>query len=201
MATPRICSVQDCGNQTSVNGLCNAHYRRWRDSGDVQADQPVQKRGDASRWLLRHADTTTEDCIIWPFGRISSGYGMTTVSGHRVLAHRRMCELAHGETPTPLHQAAHSCGNGRLGCVNPKHLRWATASENETDKVQQGRSNRGVRSANAKLTEEDVRWIRSKRGVMTQEAIAQRLYITKTNVSHIWRRKSWAWLDQESTSE
>lgn len=33
-----------------------------------------------------------------------------------------MCELVYGKPPMPKHQAAHNCGKGNLGCINPKHL-------------------------------------------------------------------------------
>jgi hypothetical protein len=57
---------------------------------------------------------------------------------HKLLHHigksipicRFVCTLAHGEPPTPTHQAAHECGNGHHNCINPKHLKWRTPLEN-----------------------------------------------------------------------
>jgi len=41
-------------------------------------------------------------------------------------------EGEHGHwQPCPF--AHHSCGNGHLGCVNPKHLYWGDASQNAKD--------------------------------------------------------------------
>lgn len=48
---------------------------------------------------------------------------------------RHMCKLKNGDPPTPDHEAAHSCGNGKHGCINPNHLRWATDAENMADTV------------------------------------------------------------------
>lgn len=49
-----------------------------------------------------------------------------------------MCELVHGAPPTPDHEAAHSCGKGHEGCIHPKHLSWATHSENQLDRREHG---------------------------------------------------------------
>jgi hypothetical protein len=57
-------------------------------------------------------------------------------------AHRVMCEIAHGPKPAPGFVAAHTCGKGREGCVNPRHLRWASQKENMADKLLHGTSNR-----------------------------------------------------------
>jgi hypothetical protein len=46
-----------------------------------------------------------------------------------------------------------------------------------------------------KLTEVDVRKIRSLQGVMTQQGIADMFGVDRTQVSNILRRKQWAWLE------
>jgi hypothetical protein len=105
-----------------------------------------------------------------------------------------MCLLRYGPPPTEGHVAAHSCGNGSGGCVHPRHVRWATASENEQDKVVHGTSNRGERCGSAKLTEDDVRTIRGLEGHMTQQGIADRFGVHLMTVNSILRRKNWSWL-------
>lgn len=75
------------------------------------------------------------ECLEWPYSGNNWGYGQLTVAGRLVVASRFVCEIAHGDPPTPEYQAAHSCGNGHLGCVNPQHLRWATPKENSADKI------------------------------------------------------------------
>jgi hypothetical protein len=110
-------------------------------------------------------------------------------------AHRVMCLLAHGQPPSIEHVAAHSCGNGAGGCVNPRHLRWATASGNEADKVFHGTSNRGERSGSAKLTESEVRSIRSLEGRMTQQDIADKFGVHLMTVNSILRRRNWGWME------
>ena len=77
-----------------------------------------------------------DGCLLWPFQISTTGYGRLEVNGKKKIASRYVCELAHGEPPTRQHEAAHSCGNSK--CVNPKHLRWATHTENEADKLVHG---------------------------------------------------------------
>jgi hypothetical protein len=36
------CQVQGCLRVAKVRGLCDAHYKRLRKSGSVQAEQPVR---------------------------------------------------------------------------------------------------------------------------------------------------------------
>lgn len=96
----------------------------------------------AVQWIIDHSSHVGEGCLIFPFYRHPNGYGVVWVGSgkdrRRAGAHRRMCDEAHGEAPTPAHEAAHSCGKGHEGCVHPKHLRWATRKENAEDAVSHG---------------------------------------------------------------
>ncbi|WP_353621966.1 hypothetical protein [Labrenzia sp. THAF35] len=105
-----------------------------------------------------------------------------------------MCASVHGEPPTADHHAAHSCGNGKHGCCNPKHLQWKTPSENEQDKIDHGTSNRGERCASSKLTAGDVIWIRSHKGTPTRE-IAKKFGVSVRTVQDAASGKTWSWLD------
>jgi DNA-binding transcriptional regulator YiaG len=105
------------------------------------------------------------------------------------LAHRLVCEHFNGPAPTPEHQAAHSCGH--RSCVNHKHLRWATASANQMDRPLHGTSNRGEASARARLTEDEVRQIRSLRGVSTQREIAELYGVDHKTICNIHRGLTW----------
>jgi len=63
-----------------------------------------------------------------------------------------MCTLAHGEPPAVDMVAAHRCRS--RACVNPGHLRWATALENNDDKAADGTHPKGELNPHAKLTEQ-----------------------------------------------
>jgi hypothetical protein len=103
-----------------------------------------------AQWIERHTSFEGDECLIYPFKRYVNGYGGTRVDGIETYAHRHMCRKKHGEPPTPEHEAAHKCGNGNLGCINPNHLRWATHAENmadtvDIDLIRDGSSGRFVR--------------------------------------------------------
>jgi len=112
-----------------------------------------------------------------------------------MLASRYVCELVRGKPPTPKHEAAHSCGKGHDGCIAPGHLSWKTATQNAADKLLHGTDPRGERCGTAKLTEGQVREIRSLKGTATQAELAIRYSVARETISLIHRRINWAWLD------
>lgn len=65
------------------------------------------------------------------------------IDGRTHTVSRLVCEYINGKAPSPEHEAAHNCGKGHEGCVNPLHMRWATRAENFSDKVIHGTSMRG----------------------------------------------------------
>ncbi|TGU44636.1 hypothetical protein EN788_22225 [Mesorhizobium sp. M2D.F.Ca.ET.145.01.1.1] len=136
-----------------------------------------------------------DDCLRWPFSGNGVGYGKLYYDGKNQYAHRLACQVRNGPAPTPGHEVAHSCGNGHLGCVNPNHLSWKTHTENLADKIAHGTTRRGANSNLSKLTEDEVRMIRKLASFESQKSIAQRFGVDPSAISHIVRRKHWAWLD------
>jgi len=146
-------------------------------------------------------------CLPWPFskdGRV--GRGGLTYRGKSYWAHRLMCELAHGAPPTPKHQAAHNCGKGHYGCVNPKHLEWKTNSQNQIDRAKNGNALRNSHGPRGGLTSEQKAEIISLKGKMTQTAIATKFGVSLGCVQY-WikyrkvrghdRREKYAWMPDE----
>ncbi len=145
--------------------------------------------------LLELIRIPTDDCIIWPLGCTSSGYPAFHVGHSTRSAHRAACEWTHGSPPLKGMQAAHTCGAKR--CVNPRHLRWATQSENEADKQQHGRTNRGSRHGHARLSEDDVLFIRLLLAIPDKASltdIARRFDVDATAVHKIKTGLTWGWL-------
>lgn len=189
------CSVEGCENPLDAKGFCAKHYGRFVRHGDPLAGRT--EAGATGRWLDEHAGFAGHDCLIWPFGRSSTGYGVTTINGRPASAHREMCRRAHGPAPTRRHQAAHSCGNGHAGCVNPQHLRWATPSENHKDAVAHGThsgiQNRGDQHRMAKLTSDDVRAIRVRLAAGDKHGqIAQSFGVGRSAISQVAAGTNWA---------
>lgn len=158
MANSRICAVLGCGKRAHGRGFCGTHYMRWKRhgtplGGGTYNGEPI--------WFLENIamNYAANDCLPWPYARNASGYGNVFVDGITTTASRFLCQRTLGQPPSPEHEAAHSCGNGHLGCVNPKHLRWATVQENQMEAVEH--LNRfGDRTHQHKITNDQVRQIR-----------------------------------------
>lgn len=71
-----------------------------------------------------------DDCLPWPYARDTGGYGILRIGGQRHVVSRWVCEATNGAPPEPTYEATHSCGNGHLGCVTKRHLRWGTHAQN-----------------------------------------------------------------------
>lgn len=173
--------------------MCPSHYARWLRYGDALAGRTF--RGELPKWIEQHKSYTGEDCLKWPFGTDGSGYGSCSTIAGENKAHRIMCALVHGPAPTPSHEAAHSCGKGHEGCVNPRHLRWATRSENMADRIEHGGGNRGSRHGMSKLNEETVRAIRSLQSEHPQTTLARMFGVSQPLINAVIHRKRWDWLD------
>lgn len=187
-----FCSFPGCDNPKSpkaAKGLCNSHY--WQLHKGRPLTPLSYRRNRIIPWLEAHASFDGDDCLTWPFAVNDKGRGQVKLRGKHVPASRYMCELAHGKPPTPEHEAAHSCGKGHQGCVNPKHLRWATSVENKADMVEHGTRIRGEKCWNARLTESAVLAIREFAHTMSKPAIASMFGIDTYHVTRIIRGERW----------
>lgn len=187
------CSVPGCGKPHLARGLCSAHVTRLRRHGTI-ADPGKTAKGVPLQWLRDHSAHQGDDCLAWPFARGIKGDGVVTFRGRQTSTNYAMCCIAHGEPPTPKHEAAHSCGRGHEACVNPRHLRWATRKENHADKLLHGTHGRGEQSNFAKLRIAQVREIRRLRGHVGQKELAGRFGVTRGAIHLIQVRKNWRWL-------
>lgn len=145
-----------------------------------------------SELLLRLIQSKRSDCILWPMSVGSHGYPQVSWEGKNRTGHRLACEWTYGPPPTESHQAAHSCGVRK--CVNPEHLRWATASENQADRVQHGTANRGEKCGAAKLNEKQVEEIRRRysEGGILQRELATEFSVTQPTVSRVLSKTAWS---------
>jgi hypothetical protein len=186
-----VCTLPNCGREYYGSGLCRAHYKRMRRSGDPAGSRIMN--GEALAWLRAHVAHRGGDCLTWPFAVMSNGYGQVYFEGRHQAANRVMCLLSKGNPVAPRMEAAHNCGN-RL-CVNPQHLRWATTAENAADRLLHGTHNRGERCGSARLNRAEVKEIRVLAGRLTQLEIADMYGVSTGAIWAVIHRKSWAWLE------
>jgi hypothetical protein len=76
-------------------------------------------------------------------------------------SYQTMCGLVNGEPTDDKPQAAHSCGNGHLGCVHPKHLSWSDNSGNQLHRYQ-GETPYNRRGNKERFTPEEIALLRSQ---------------------------------------
>lgn len=188
------CSIEGCEKGGRIiRGYCAMHYYRLRTYGD-----PHKLIKLSNGTLIKHLKevvmkSNSENCIVWPHSRGRDGYGNAIfVDGRRSRPHILVCEIKHGPRPTRRHEAAHSCGKGHEGCVNPTHLSWKTATENQQDRKFHGTYQYGELNPYAKLSAVQVKEIRVLGGTMSMREIAEMYGISRRNVSHILARRSWA---------
>jgi hypothetical protein len=96
---------------------------------------------------------------MWTAYTDRDGYGRFSLKGKKKRAHRVAARLD-GRDPTG-QVVRHTCDNP--GCVNPDHLKIGTPKDNAGDMVRRGRSPRGARNGQSKLTRREVRRIRASR--------------------------------------
>jgi hypothetical protein len=163
---------------------------------------------------------TSGECWLWTAARDKGGYGLLTVNGTMMKAHRIAWELANGPIPDGL-WVLHHCDTP--ACCRVSHLYLGTHSQNVRDMVDRGRAASGDRNASrahperlargerngmythpeqrrrgelngeAKLTWEKVREIRARHaaGGISYVTLAQEYGVTPPAIGYIIRGKNW----------
>lgn len=121
-------------------------------------------------------------CWEWQGSAGSHGYGDLRCEGQHWLVHRFVYTCLKGEIPQGL-VIWHSCDNRK--CCNPSHLNLGTHQQNILDKEMKGRGNGGAANGQAKLTKDQVEYIRTKsiQG-SSQSSLAREFNV---NRSCIWK--------------
>lgn len=187
------CKVEGCAGNAhysgkGAHGYCARHSYRLRRHGSPLGGRTTP--GEADRFLREVVfGFTGDECLIWPYARNSAGYGHLSLGGRNHLVHRLACEERNGPAPSPSAHAAHSCGKGHEGCCNPRHVRWATPSDNLRDRDTHGTTPRGERHYLAKLTADDVRAIRQS--TESRATLARYHGVDPANITAVRNGRSW----------
>lgn len=150
-------------------------------------------RSLAERFLDSYKPGAPDACWPWAGTLSPRGYGVICDENNRqFFAHRLAYERTHGPIPKG-QNVCHRCDNPP--CCNPAHLFVGSHADNTADMIRKGRTpvigKRGAASPKAKLTEANVRTIRSLYPQMSQQAIADRFGMNQTVISDIVRRVTW----------
>lgn len=105
-----------------------------------------------------HHVNITNECWLWIGCINNKGYGKIFIDKVRTIyAHRLSYIIHHGSIKQKMF-VCHTCDNP--ACVNPDHLYLGNNTDNMQDCSRKNRTTFGTKSANAKLTEKDVIYIK-----------------------------------------
>lgn len=138
----------------------------------------------------------TETCWNWTAAKSSFGYGRFKLNGKLVSPHRLVYEWEYGEIPDEL-DVCHHCDNP--ACVNPKHLFLGNRSDNMLDASKKGRINivsskdvaRGENAGASKLSEEDIKNIRSMSEILSRKELSKQYGVNQRTIQRIISRETW----------
>ena len=115
---------------------------------------------------------------------------------HEISAHALVLEAFIGPRPSPLHQGAH-CDGSRLN-NHPSNLRWAVPASNQRDRKMHGTDPAGMRNGRAKITDDDVifireeyRRIKAERGKRSPAELEARFGLHRATIIDIALGRSW----------
>lgn len=160
-------------NPISDSEVSVGKRKRWRECSTMAES--------FERWVDKSGD-----CWLWTGAVSSFGYGIFRYAKKQYIASRAALVID-GRDPGPGMYACHHCDNPL--CVNPAHLYSGTPRQNVADARDRGRSSCGEKHYEAKLTEADVRAIRSSE--MNNVQTAAIYGVTHSNISQIRRRNTW----------
>lgn len=121
------CSFEGCGRHLEAKGLCKAHYEQVRRGESLRVLNPRRAATVPSAEWFWAQTTRRGECLEWARSVNSQGYAQVSVQGQPVKAHRLAYTFAGGVIPDGAY-IDHICRNRR--CVEPTHLRPATAKQN-----------------------------------------------------------------------
>jgi len=130
----------------------------------------------------------TRSCWEWIRYKNTKGYGMITIHGKPVMAHRLSWEMRNGPIPEGL-CACHHCDNP--SCVNPGHIFIGTAQDNIRDSYLKSRRV-------DRLTIAQVKSIRCRiRAGERYKALAKEFGKSVRTIASLSTGDTWGWIDSE----
>ena len=148
----------------------------------------ILKRGDKAWDRFWSKVSKGPGCWEWNSAKLASGYGLFSIDGKRHYGHRLVYSMRSSTIPKGMY-VCHSCDNP--SCVRPSHLFLGTPAQNQQDSKNKNRLNRafGVRSGRSKLSEFDIKRIRSD--TRSHIRISKDYPVERSTISYIKRGETW----------
>jgi len=109
----------------------------------------------------------------------------------RIAIHRYSYELYKGSIPEGM-WVLHRCDNPR--CSNPDHLFLGSSDDNINDMLGKRRHPHGEKHGGAKLTEKEVKEIKSKLSQFSLMELAKQYNVAKKTILNIKHNRTWKWV-------
>ena len=116
------------------------------------------------------------------------GYGRVCIGGKLYFVHRLVAEKY---VPNPYCKPQVNHINGDKSDNRAENLEWVTNSENRKHAVNEGLHLQGEDCPWARLTENDVRFIRENRDGMTIKALAEKFNVNRSTVADVIYNRTW----------
>ena len=154
-------------------------------------------RWEAMNTLKKLISIKTDECILWPYAKRGNGYGAVAIRRGKVYStHVVAWALANGRK-IPRKKRTGNTVKGLIvchtcdirACINPRHLFRGTIKDNLEDMTNKGRRPEGEYHPMAKLSELDVKAIRSIKGIIEGKAIARMFDVTPSVICNILNGK------------
>lgn len=142
------------------------------------------------RFLAKVCPEPNGGCWLWRGQLRADGYGLAWMEGKSRVAHRVAWMLFRGQIDSHL-VVCHKCDVP--ACVNPDHLFLGTPRDNARDREEKGRGILGETVHSAKLSEAQVRRIKTMlaEGRMYMTELAREYGVTAGTIARIARGMSW----------
>lgn len=130
-----------------------------------------------------------DECWPWLAGKNGKGYGSFFSFGKSNNAHRFAWRIYRGAIPKDKH-VLHDCDTPE--CQNPNHHWLGTNQDNIDDKIKKGRIRPALgEDCNHKLTEENIRQIRTIGNSRPATEIAKMFNVCRHTIQRVLKKQFW----------
>lgn len=193
-----LCVCQ-CGTQRVLTGYA-LRSGSSKSCGCLKAENSAirmremrhQKCGTLEERFFSRFKVLENGCWQWIAHADKDGYGVMPSNGKNIRAHRYSYEYHVGPIPDGM-SICHKCDNP--GCVNPEHFFVGSAKDNAQDALAKQRNFVGEKNSRSKLTQEQVKFIRSS-NIRSQE-LASMFNVNKSTINNIRRGATWGHLHSD----
>lgn len=143
----------------------------------------------AQTWenLYSHTIENENGCLEWQKCKDKDGYGVTSIKGRKLPAHRALWALKNSPEEILGRYVLHTCNNP--SCIKLEHLYLGSQKDNVQDQIQNGTFVRGSKNGKSLLDELSVEHIRSSS--FSINALAKYYDVSYQTVWDVRKRRSW----------